>query len=105
MSSNQKATDNKNIQAFLGLIRDTEGTAKVADPYRVLWRQYLKNQIKDLPSQTSNAGDLCQTDWVRKHPVSKGVSVLELLGMAQAKQHGLTDFLATFTRPRCDCVT
>ncbi len=28
----------KNVQAFLGLICDTEGTAKGADPYRSLWR-------------------------------------------------------------------
>ena len=39
--------EDKNVQAFLALIRDTEGTAKGADPYRV-YGGSPKNQIKDL---------------------------------------------------------
>lgn len=49
--------DNKNVQAFLGLIRDTEGTAKGADPYRV-YGGSAKTKSKTFPNQTSNAGDL-----------------------------------------------
>ena len=53
--------EDKNVQAFLALIRDTEGTAKGADPYRV-YGGSAKTKSKTCLNQTLNAGVSTQTD-------------------------------------------
>ena len=84
--------DNKNVQAFLGLIRDTEGTAKGADPYRV-YGGSAKNQIKDLSKPDFKRWGFTQTDGKKNTSSASGAyQFLERTWNGLAKQHGLTDF-------------
>lgn len=84
--------DNKNVQAFLGLIRDTEGTAKGADPYRV-YGGSTKNQIKDLSKPDFKRWGFIQTDGKKNTSSASGAyQFLERTWNGLAKQHGLTDF-------------
>ena len=84
--------DNKNVQAFLGLIRDTEGTAKGADPYRV-YGGSPKNQIKDLSKPDFKRWGFTQTDGKKNTSSASGAyQFLERTWNGLAKQHGLTDF-------------
>ena len=84
--------DNKNVQAFLGLIRDTEGTAKGADPYRV-YGGSTKNQIKDLSKPDFKRWGFTQTDGKKNTSSASGAyQFLERTWNGLAKQHGLTDF-------------
>lgn len=84
--------DNKNVQAFLGLIRDTEGTAKGADPYRV-YGGNTKNQIKDLSKPDFKRWGFTQTDGKKNTSSASGAyQFLERTWNGLAKQHGLTDF-------------
>lgn len=84
--------DNKNVQAFLGLIRDTEGTAKGADPYRV-YGGSAKNQIKDLSKPDFKRWGFTQTDGKKNTSSASGAyQFLERTWNSLAKQHGLTDF-------------
>lgn len=84
--------DNKNVQAFLGLIRDTEGTAKGADPYRV-YGGSAKNQIKDLSKPDFKRWGFTQTDGKKNTSSASGAyQFLERTWNGLAKQHGLKDF-------------
>ena len=84
--------DNKNVQAFLSLIRDTEGTAKGADPYRVYGGD-PKNQIKDLSKPDFKRWSFTQTDGKKNTSSASGAyQFLERTWNGLAKQHGLTDF-------------
>ena len=84
--------DNKNVQAFLGLIRDTEGTAKGADPYRV-YGGSPKNQIKDLSKPDFKRWGFTQTDGKKNTSTASGAyQFLERTWNGLAKQHGLKDF-------------
>ena len=84
--------DNKNVQAFLGLIRDTEGTAKGADPYRV-YGGSAKNQIKDLSKPDFKRWGFTQTDGKKNTSSASGAyQFLERTWNSLAKQHGLNDF-------------
>lgn len=84
--------DNKNVQAFLGLIRDTEGTAKGADPYRV-YGGSTKNQIKDLSKPDFKRWGFTQTDGKKNTSSASGAyQFLERTWNGLAKQHGLKDF-------------
>lgn len=84
--------DNKNVQAFLGLIRDTEGTAKGADPYRV-YGGSPNNQIKDLSKPDFKRWGFTQTDGKKNTSSASGAyQFLERTWNSLAKQHGLTDF-------------
>ena len=82
----------KNVQAFLALIRDTEGTAKGADPYRV-YGGSAKNQIKDLSKPDFKRWGFTQTDGKKNTSSASGAyQFLERTWNGLAKEHGLTDF-------------
>lgn len=84
--------DNKNVQAFLGLIRDTEGTSKGVDPYRV-YGGSAKNQIKDLSKPDFKRWGFTQTDGKKNTSSASGAyQFLERTWNGLAKQHGLKDF-------------
>lgn len=84
--------EDKNVQAFLALIRDTEGTAKGADPYRV-YGGSAKNQIKDLSKPDFKRWGFTQTDGKKNTSSASGAyQFLERTWNGLAKEHGLTDF-------------
>jgi muramidase (phage lysozyme) len=84
--------EDKNVQAFLALIRDTEGTAKGADPYRV-YGGSSKNQIKDLSKPDFKRWGFTQTDGKKNTSSASGAyQFLERTWNGLAKEHGLTDF-------------
>lgn len=84
--------EDKNVQAFLALIRDTEGTAKGADPYRV-YGGSPKNQIKDLSKPDFKRWGFTQTDGKKNTSSASGAyQFLERTWSGLAKEHGLTDF-------------
>lgn len=89
----EKYLTNPNVQAFLGLLRDTEGTAKGKDPYRVYGGSPNK-QLADL----SKAPDFQQWSFKQtdgKSNSSSATGAYQFLGRtwnALAKQYGLTDF-------------
>lgn len=84
--------EDKNVQAFLALIRDTEGTAKGADPYRV-YGGSPKNQIKDLSKPDFKRWGFTQTDGKKNTSSASGAyQFLERTWNGLAKEHGLTDF-------------
>lgn len=84
--------EDKNVQAFLALIRDTEGTAKGADPYRV-YGGSAKNQIKDLSKPDFKHWGFTQTDGKKNTSSASGAyQFLERTWNGLAKEYGLTDF-------------
>lgn len=84
--------EDKNVQAFLALIRDTEGTAKGADPYRV-YGGSAKNQIKDLSKPDFKRWGFTQTDGKKNTSSASGAyQFLERTWNGLAKEYGLTDF-------------
>ena len=84
--------EDKNVQAFLALIRDAEGTAKGADPYRV-YGGSAKNQIKDLSKPDFKRWGFTQTDGKKNTSSASGAyQFLERTWNGLAKQYGLTDF-------------
>ncbi len=84
--------EDKNVQAFLALIRDTEGTAKGADPYRVYGGD-AKNQIKDLSKPDFKRWGFTQTDGKKNTSSASGAyQFLERTWNGLAKEYGLTDF-------------
>lgn len=84
--------EDKNVQAFLALIRDTEGTAKGADPYRV-YGGSPKNQIKDLSKPDFKRWGFTQTDGKKNTSSASGAyQFLERTWNGLAKEYGLTDF-------------
>lgn len=84
--------EDKNVQAFLALIRDTEGTAKGADPYRV-YGGSAKNQIKDLSKPDFKRWGFTQTDGKKNTSSASGAyQFLERTWNGLAKEHGLIDF-------------
>ena len=84
--------EDKNVQAFLALIRDTEGTAKGADPYRV-YGGSSKNQIKDLSKPDFKRWGFTQTDGKKNTSSASGAyQFLERTWNGLAKEYGLTDF-------------
>lgn len=84
--------EDKNVQAFLALIRDTEGTAKGDDPYRV-YGGSAKNQIKDLSKPDFKRWGFTQTDGKKNTSSASGAyQFLERTWNGLAKEYGLTDF-------------
>ena len=83
---------NPNVQAFLGLIRDTEGTAKGADPYRV-YGGNAKNQMESLATPNFKKWGFTQTDGKKNTSSASGAyQFLEKTWNNLAKEHGLKDF-------------
>lgn len=88
----EKYLDNKNVQAFLGLIRDTEGTAKGVDPYRVYGGSH-KNQMSNLSAPNFKKWGFTQTDGKKNQSTASGAyQFLEKTWNGLAKQYGLKDF-------------
>lgn len=84
--------ENPNVQAFLGLLRDTEGTAKGEDPYRV-YGGSAKNQIKDLSKPDFKKWGFTQTDGKKNSSTASGAyQFLERTWGNLAKEYGLKDF-------------
>lgn len=84
--------DNPNVRAFLGLIRDTEGTSKGADPYRV-YGGSVKNQMESLDTPNFKKWSFSQTDGKKNSSTASGAyQFLERTWNNVAKQNGLTDF-------------
>ena len=83
---------NKNVQAFLALIRDTEGTSRGADPYRVYGGSH-KNQMGDLGTPNFKKWGFTQTDGKHNSSTASGAyQFLERTWNSLAKQYGLKDF-------------
>lgn len=84
---------NPNVQAFLGLLRDTEGTSKGVDPYRV-YGGSAKKQLDDLSKVPSfTKWGFNQTDG--KKNTSSATGAYQFLGRTWnnlAKQYGFKDF-------------
>lgn len=84
--------NNPNVQAFLGLIRDTEGTAKGADPYRV-YGGSATNQMDSLASPNFKKWGFTHTDGKKNTSSASGAyQFLEKTWNNLAKEHGLKDF-------------
>lgn len=84
--------DNPNVQAFLGLIRDAEGTSKGDDPYRV-YGGNANNQMDSLESPQFKKWVFTQTDGKKNSSSASGAyQFLERTWNNLAKEHGLTDF-------------
>lgn len=84
---------NQNVQAFLGLLRDTEGTAKGADPYRVFGGS-AKRQIEDLNRTPSfELWGFKQTDGKsNKSSASGAYQFLKSTWRGLQKDYGFSDF-------------
>lgn len=84
--------NNPNVQAFLGLIRDAEGTSKGADPYRVYGGSANK-QMDSLASPNFKKWGFTQTDGKKNTSSASGAyQFLERTWNNLAKEHGLKDF-------------
>lgn len=84
--------ENPNVQAFLGLIRDTEGTAKGADPYRV-YGGSADNQMESLDRPNFKKWGFTRTDGKKNSSTASGAyQFLERTWKNVAKEHGLKDF-------------
>lgn len=83
---------NENVQAFLAMLRDAEGTSKGADPYRV-YGGSAKNQLESLDTPDFKSWGFTQTDGKKKRSTATGAyQFLEKTWKGLEKNYGLTDF-------------
>ena len=88
----EKHLDDPRIQALLAMIRDAEGTAKAADPYRVYGGSH-KNQLASLDEATFQKWNFNQTDGKKNSSTATGAyQFLERTWKDEAKKLGLKDF-------------
>lgn len=83
---------NENVQAFLSMLRDAEGTSKGVDPYRV-YGGSAKNQLKSLDKPAFSAWGFTQTDGKKNKSTATGAyQFLESTWKDLSKKYGFTDF-------------
>ena len=88
----EKHLNNPNVQAFLAMIRDAEGTAKGKDPYRVYGGSHTK-QLDSLDKAEFPKWGFTQTDGKSNSSTATGAyQFLERTWKDESKKLGLKDF-------------
>lgn len=88
----EKHLDNPNVQAFLAMIRDAEGTSKGKDPYRVYGGSATK-QLESLDKAEFPKWGFKQTDGKNNSSTATGAyQFLERTWKDESKKLGLKDF-------------
>lgn len=88
----EKHLEDPRVQAFLGMIRDAEGTAKGADPYRVFGGSH-KKQLESLDKATFPKWGFTETNGKNNSSTATGAyQFLERTWKDEAKKLGLKDF-------------
>lgn len=83
---------NPNVQAFLGMLRDAEGTSKGANPYAV-YGGNAKNQLQSLDTPTFSSWGFKQTDGKKNTSTATGAyQFLRGTWNNLQKQYGFKDF-------------